>query len=62
VLDVRVLPRSGKAGPDLGYPRVLVGGVCFPYGHGVLVIAGGGVLLLDPFGPRLEGLTSREQQ
>jgi hypothetical protein len=39
-----------KAGPDLGYPRVLAGGVCFPYGHDVLVIATAGTLLLDPLG------------
>jgi hypothetical protein len=59
VLDGRVPPWGplwfGEAGPDLGYPRALVNGVCFPYGHGILVVVDDGVLLLDPFGTGLEG-------
>jgi hypothetical protein len=46
---------SDEAGPDLGFPRALAGGVCFPYSHGVLVIVDDGMLLLDPSGLGLEG-------
>jgi hypothetical protein len=66
VLDVLVPPwgclQSGKADPDLGCPRELAGGIRFFHGLDVLDIAGGGVVLLDPYGLELEELTSREQR
>jgi hypothetical protein len=55
VLDVMVPPRgplqSGKAGPDLGCPRALVGGVRFFHDLDVLNVVGGGGVLLEPSGP-----------
>jgi hypothetical protein len=66
VLDVRVLPRgplrSGEAGPNIGCPRALAGGTYFPCGNGILVIVCDDKLLLDPSGPELEELASRERR
>jgi hypothetical protein len=59
VLHVKVPPRGplwfDEASPDLGFPWALAGGVCFPYGHNVLVVAGDGARLLDPSDPGPEG-------
>jgi hypothetical protein len=59
MLDVRFSPqgplRSDGASLDPWVPRALAGEVRLPFGHGVLVVTDGSVLLLDQLGPRLGG-------
>jgi hypothetical protein len=49
--------QSDQAGPDLGCPRALSGGVVFLYDHSILDVTVGDVPLLDPDDSELGGWT-----
>jgi hypothetical protein len=62
VLGVRILPqgplRSDEADPDPWVPWALADGHSIPFGHGVLFVVVGSVLLLDQVRTELGGWTS----